>query len=105
MLRSRQLFGDFLTPVDNALADAEIAPALQAAAGKYHRPPPAPLVVAEGVAGLVASPQVLGTVVPQLRVGLPLAAGAPRLWEIDSPSVGSTACGPELEAQLGSFVV
>ena len=54
-LRSRQLFGDFLAPTDNALADAELAPALADAAG-YHRPPPGPLVVAEGVAGLVSSP-------------------------------------------------
>ena len=54
-LRSRQLFGDFLAPTDNALEDAELAPAL-ARSDRYHRPAPGPLVVAEGVAGLVSSP-------------------------------------------------
>ena len=54
-LRSRELFGDFLAPTDNALADAQLAPAL-AAASRYHLPAPGPLVVAEGVAGLVSSP-------------------------------------------------
>ena len=36
-LRSRQLFGDFLAPTDNALADAELAPALSRS-DRYHRP-------------------------------------------------------------------
>lgn len=56
-LRSRQLFGDFLSPTDNALEDAEVAPAF-ARASRYHLPAPGPLVVAEGVAGLVSSPVV-----------------------------------------------
>ena len=34
-LGSRILFGDFLTPTDNALADAEVSPVVAAAAG-YH---------------------------------------------------------------------
>ena len=66
-LRSRQLFGDFLAPTDNALADAQLAPAL-AGASRYHLPAPGPLVVAEGVAGLVSSP-VLAKLVPQLQLG------------------------------------
>ena len=80
-LRSRQLFGDFLAPTDNALADAELAPALAEAAG-YHRPPPGPLVVAEGVAGLVSSP-VLSRSYRSYGWVQPLAGGTPRLWEID----------------------
>ena len=59
-LRSRQLFGDFLEPTDNATADVEAAPALRES-GRYHRPAPAPLVVAEGIEALVASPAVART--------------------------------------------
>ena len=66
-LRSRQLFGDFLAPTDNALADAELAPALSRS-DRYHRPAPGPLVVAEGVSGLVSSP-VLARALPQLQLG------------------------------------
>ena len=81
VLRSRQIFGDFLTPSDNALADAQVAPALQKSS-RYHRPAPAPLVVAEGVAGLVASP-VLGTTYRSYAWVQPLSSGTPRLWQVD----------------------
>jgi len=80
-LDSRQLFGDFLEPTDNATADAEIAPALRES-GHYHRPAPAPLVVAEGVDGLAASPAIDRTYRSYAWVW-PLAAGQPRLWEVD----------------------
>ncbi len=80
-LRSRQLFGDFLAPTDNALADAALAPALRDAS-QYHRPPPAPLVVAEGVDGLVSSP-VLARSYRSYAWVQALAAGTPRLWQID----------------------
>jgi hypothetical protein len=80
-LRSSQLFGDFLAPTDNALADAELAPALQQSAG-YHRPPPGPLVVAEGIEALVSSP-VLDRTYRSYAWVQPLSAGTPRLWEID----------------------
>ena len=75
-LRSRQLFGDFLAPTDNALADAQLAPALRDAA-QYHRPPPAPLVVAEGVARLASSP-VLARSYRSYAWVQPLSAGTPR---------------------------
>ena len=55
VLDNRVLFGDFLAPTDNALADAEVSPSLARAAG-YHRPPPPPLFLAEGVAALAAAP-------------------------------------------------
>ena len=80
-LRSRQLFGDFLEPTDNATADAEVAPAVRAAA-RYHRPAPAPLVVAEGVDALASSPALAGTYRSYAWVW-PLADGKPHLWEID----------------------
>ena len=79
-LRSSRLFGDFLAPTDNALADREVAPALQRGAS-YHRPPPAPLVVAEGIDALTNAPAVANTYRSYAWVW-PLAAGRPRLWQI-----------------------
>jgi len=81
-LRSSQLFGDFLAPTDNALEDREVAPVLQQAAS-YHRPPPAPLVVAEGIEALTRAPATANTYRSYAWVW-PLAAGRPRLWEIGS---------------------
>ena len=80
-LRSRLLFGDFLAPTDNALADAEIAPALRDAS-QYHRPPPAPLVVAEGVDGLVSSPVLARSYRSYAWVQRARRRDA-RLWQID----------------------
>ena len=67
-LRSSQLFGDFLAPTDNALEDREVAPALQQGA-RYHRPAPAPLVVAEGIDALTRR-ACDGEHVSELRLGL-----------------------------------
>lgn len=80
-LRSSQLFGDFLVATDNALADAEVAPAL-ARASRYHRPAPPPLVVAEGVDALVSSPVIASTYRSYAWVQ-PLSGGTPRLWQVD----------------------
>ncbi|MGH2996595.1 MAG: hypothetical protein ACRDM9_09800, partial [Gaiellaceae bacterium] len=55
-LVSGVLFGDFLAPEESALGRAALSPAA-AEAASYHRPPPAPLLLAEGVEGLVASPE------------------------------------------------
>jgi hypothetical protein len=79
-LRSSQLFGDFLAPTDNALADREVAPILQQGAA-YHRPPLAPLVVAEGIEPLTRAPAVANTYRSYAWVW-PLVAGRPRLWQI-----------------------
>ncbi len=100
-LRSRQLFGDFLEPADNATADAELAPALRES-GRYHRPDPAPLVVAEGVAALAASPAIARTYRSYAWVW-PLAAGSPRLWQVDDV-IGRVERGrAELVARSSSF--
>jgi len=80
-LRSSQLFGDFLAPTDNALEDRQLAPALQQSAG-YHRPRPAPLVVAEGILPLTRAPATANTYRSYAWMW-PLAAGQPRLWQID----------------------
>ncbi len=79
-LRSGQLFGDFLAPTDNALDDRELAPALQQSAG-YHRPRPAPLVVAEGVEALTRAPAV-GNSYRSYAWVWPLTAGRPRSWQV-----------------------
>jgi hypothetical protein len=101
VLRSRQLFGDFLTPTDNALADAEVAPALQRAS-RYHRPAPAPLVVAEGVAGLVSSP-VLARTYRSYAWVQPLSAGTPRLWQVDDLLAKADRARAELQSSSSSW--
>jgi hypothetical protein len=100
-LRSRQLFGDFLAPTDNALADAEVAPAL-ARSDRYHRPAPGPLVVAEGVAGLVSSP-VLARSYRSYSWVQRLSGGTPRLWEIDGLIDGADRARAELQARSPSW--
>jgi hypothetical protein len=102
-LRSRQLFGDFLEPTDNATADAEAAPALRES-GRYHRPAPAPLVVAEGIEALISSPALARTYRTYAWVW-PLAAGRPRLWEVDGLIGGLERARAELAAHSGSFAV
>jgi hypothetical protein len=100
-LRSRLLFGDFLASTDNALADAEIAPALRDAS-QYHRPPPAPLVVAEGVDGLVSSP-VLARSYRSYAWVQALGGGTPRLWQIDDLVDRADTARAALEAESASW--
>jgi hypothetical protein len=102
-LRSRQLFGDFLEPTDNATADAELAPGLQES-GRYHRPAPAPLVVAEGVAALASSP-VLARTYRSYAWVWPLAGGSPRLWQIDGLISRIEKGRAALASRSGSFAV
>ena len=100
-LRSRLLFGDFLAPTDNALADAELAPALREAS-RYHRPPPAPLVVAEGVASVVSSP-VLARSYRSYAWVQALGPGTPRLWQIDDLVERADIARTSLEATSSSW--
>ena len=102
-LRSRQLFGDFLEPTDNASADAEAAQSLRES-GRYHRPAPAPLVVAEGIEALVSAPAVARTYRTYAWVW-PLEAGRPRLWEVDGLIGRVERARAELAAYSGSFAV
>jgi hypothetical protein len=103
VLRSQQLFGDFLAPTDNALADAQLAPALRRAAA-YHRPPPAPLLVAEGVAGLAAS-HVLDRSYRSYSWVWPLGGGVPRGWEIRDLVDDVDRARASLSAASSSFAV
>ena len=102
-LRSSQLFGDFLAPTDNALADAELAPALQQSAG-YHRPPPGPLVVAEGIEALVSSP-VLDRTYRSYAWVQPLSAGTPRLWETDPLLERADRARAQLQSESPSWAL
>jgi hypothetical protein len=80
-LSSPLLFGDFLAPTENDQSRYAISPLYRDAIA-YHRPPPAPLVLAEGVAGLVRSPEVQ-TAYRSYSWVLPLESGTVRAWEID----------------------
>jgi MFS family permease len=56
-LTSSLLFGDAIPPTKNAIAKARLSPILQRAR-RYHQPDPPPLVLAEGVRELSASPRL-----------------------------------------------
>jgi hypothetical protein len=100
-LESRLLFGDFLAPTDNALADAEVSPSL-ARAARYHRPAPAPLFLAEGVQTLAGAPALDASYRSYAWVA-PLEAGRPRLWEVDDLAGGVARARSELQAVTSSF--
>lgn len=102
-LVSRVLFGDFLAPTDNALGDAMVSPSLQRAAG-YHRPPPAPLFLAEGVDAIAGAP-ALSAVYRSYAWVAPLEPGTPRLWEVDAFARGVERARSELQARTRAFDV
>lgn len=80
-LSSPLLFGDFLAPTENDQSRYAISPLYRDAIA-YHRPPPAPFVLAEGVRGLARSPE-LQTAYRSYSWVLPLESGTVRAWEID----------------------
>ena len=102
-LRSRRLYGDFLLSNDAAVADATVPPEL-GDTSEYHRPPPPPLVVAEGRAGLDASPALDRTYRTYAWVW-PIAPGAPRLWQVDELVARSERARVELTERSSSFGV
>jgi hypothetical protein len=101
VLRDRVLFGDFLAPTDNALEAAEVSPVIARATG-YHRPPPPPLFLAEGVGALAGAP-ALDRIYRSYAWVAPLRAGEPRLWEIDGLAAGVERARSELQAVTSSF--
>jgi len=84
-IRSPVLFGDFVAPAENERTRAALSPVYRDAID-YHRPPPAPLVLAEGVEGLVGSRE-LETVYRSYAWVVPLAPGSVRAWNIDAFAV------------------
>ncbi len=82
VLTSPVLFGDFIVPTENERSRASLSPSVRERAARYHRPEPPPLVLAEGVDGLAASPQ-LDNVYRSYAWVAPLEPGTVRAWEID----------------------
>ena len=101
VLRDRLLFGDFLAPTDNALENAEVSPVFARAAG-YHRPPPPPLFLADGVEVLAELPSLAAAYRSYAWV-TPLEPGRPRLWEVDDLAAGVARARSELQSVTSSF--
>lgn len=80
-VRSPVLFGDFVAPAETERARAALSPFYRDAID-YHRPAPPPLVIAEGVEGLVGSPE-LANVYRSYAWVVPLGPGDVRAWNID----------------------
>jgi hypothetical protein len=80
-VRSPVLFGDFVAPAETERARAALSPFYHDAID-YHRPAPPPLVLAEGVEGLVGSPE-LENVYRSYAWVVPLGPGDVRAWNID----------------------
>lgn len=102
-LRSRQLYGDFLLSSDAATADATVTPEL-GATSEYHRPPPAPLVVAEGRTALASAAGLARTYRTYAWVW-PIGPGNPRLWDVDELVQRSERARVELTERSSSFAV
>jgi hypothetical protein len=80
-LTSSTLFGDAIPPAENALGEAELSAHFQRAR-RYHRPPAPPLVLAEGVTGLVSSTE-LPTTYRTYGWVVPLEPADVHPWTID----------------------
>ena len=102
-LRSRQLYGDFLLSSDAAVADATVPPEL-GETSEYHRPPPAPLVVAEGRT-LLASASALARTYRTYAWVWPIGTGNPRLWDVDGLVRSSERARVELTERSSSYAV
>jgi hypothetical protein len=102
-LRSRQLYGDFLLSDDAAVADATVPPEL-GETSEYHRPPPPPLVVAEGRFALESAPLLARTYRTYAWVW-PIGPGKPRLWEVDELVARTERARIELAERSTSFAV
>jgi hypothetical protein len=102
-LRSRQLYGDFLRSTDAATADASVEPGLGEGA-EYHRPPPAPLVVAEGREAL-ANASALARTYRTYSWVWSVSRGSPRLWEIDDLVSRTERARADLAEVSSSFAV
>jgi hypothetical protein len=81
VVKSPVLFGDFIAPTGNERSRAELSPFYQDIA-RYHRPAPPPLVLADGVDGLLGSPE-LESVYRSYSWVAPLGQGSVHAWEID----------------------
>lgn len=95
------LFGDFIAPAENEQDRAALSPSLQEAA-RYHRPAQPALVLAEGVDGLLDSPE-LETVYRSYSWVVPLEQGTVRAWEIDELATDAARARSSLLSVSGAF--
>ncbi len=101
VVKSPVLFGDFIAPTENERSRAALSPSYREAVG-YHRPPPAPLILAEGVDGLAASPQ-LDNVYRSYSWVAPLRKGTVRAWEIDELAADAARSRSSLQTASSAF--
>ena len=101
VVKSPVLFGDFVAPAENELSRAALSPIYREAAA-YHRPEPAPFVLAEGVDGLTSSTE-LDAVYRSYAWVVPLEDGTVRAWEIDRLAGDAARARSELEATFSAF--
>jgi hypothetical protein len=103
VLTSSVLFGDFIAPVENRRDEAELSSTYQEEA-RWHEATPPPLVLANGVAGLVASPP-LASVYRSFAWVLPLGPESVRVWDVDRFRASLTRARSRLELLSTSFDV
>jgi hypothetical protein len=101
VISSPILFGDFIAPTENEQSRAALSPTYREAF-EYHRPEPAPLVLAEGISGLESSPE-LDAVYRSYSWVAPLEAGSLRAWEIDHLAGDTARARSELQTASSSF--
>ncbi|MGH3012341.1 MAG: hypothetical protein ACRDMY_10985 [Gaiellaceae bacterium] len=101
VVSSPVLFGDFIAPAENERSRAALSP-IYREAFEYHRPEPAPLVLAEGIDGLTSSPE-LDAVYRSYSWVAPLQAGTLRAWEIDHLAGDAARARSELQTVSSSF--
>jgi hypothetical protein len=102
-LRSGALFGDAIPPERSARGRAQLSPSLQRA-GRYHQPALPSFVLAEGVAGLAASP--LGRrVYRSYGWVVPLDAGVVHPWSAQHVVAASERARSRLATASSSFEV
>jgi hypothetical protein len=101
VVASPVLFGDFIAPTENERSRAALSPVYREAA-QYHRPEPPPLVLAEGVDGLVSSPELDASYRSYAWV-VPLEADTVRAWDIDRLSADAGRARSELQTASSAF--
>jgi hypothetical protein len=100
-VKSPVLFGDFIAPAENEQNRAALSPSLREAA-RYHRPEQPALILAEGVDGLLGSPE-LETVYRSYSWVAPLEQGTVRAWEIDELATDAARARSSLQTASGAF--
>ena len=103
VLRSPVLFGDFIAPVESGRRRAALSPAFREAAA-YHRPPTAPLVLADGVDGLTRSPE-LQNVYRSYSWVVPLRSGSVRAWDVSDLGGAVARARSSLQAESAGFAL